>query len=372
MTYYFVQNNERKGPYELEELKAMGVITPDTLVWTNGMPDWAKASEVADMHGILNELNQAAAATDYSAYQPQPDPVQPQYQEPVQPQYQEPVQPQYQEPVQPQYQEPVQPQYQEPVQPQYQEPVQPQYQEPVQPQYQEPVQPQYQQPMQPQYQQPMQPQYQQPMQPQYQQPYQQPYEAPKKKKSKAWLWILLGLIVALVAAMAITNPGKRDHVKEIEKEMTKLFDEAGSEVSAIMGMMSSKIGPMLENELEYHNYVLFSTVTDKNGERLSWGLFGNVWANLDKDGKTLKELKESIDKLKNLGGSLGTTPTDSDSDYATDDDDAVATTPGDNEIPDQGDIVNQEDLDKLNDELNRADDELNDALNELQREIDKL
>ena len=324
MTYYFVQNNERKGPYELEELKAMGVITPDTLVWTNGMPDWAKASEVADMHGILNELNQAAAATDYSAYQPQPDPVQPQYQEPVQPQYQEPVQPQYQ------------------------------------------------QPMQPQYQQPMQPQYKQPMQPQYQQPYQQPYEAPKKKKSKAWLWILIGLIVALVAAMAITNPGKRDHVKEIEKEMTKLFDEAGSEVSAIMGMMSSKIGPMLENELEYHNYVLFSTVTDKNGERLSWGLFGNVWANLDKDGKTLKELKESIDKLKNLGGSLGTTPTDSDSDYATDDDDAVATTPGDNEIPDLGDIVNQEDLDKLNDELNRADDELNDALNELQREIDKL
>ena len=127
MTYYFVSNNERKGPYELEELKAMGVITPDTLVWTNGMPDWVKASEVADMHGILYAPDPTVAANDYAAYQPQPEPVQPEATM-AQPQYQEPVQPQYQEPVQPQYQEPVQPQYQEPVQPQYQQPAQPQYQ----------------------------------------------------------------------------------------------------------------------------------------------------------------------------------------------------------------------------------------------------
>ena len=87
--YYIGKNNQQTGPFEVNQLLANG-LTPDTLVWCQGMASWEKAKNVPELMGLFV-------------------PQQPQYQ---QPQYQAP-QPQYQ---QPQYQ---QPQYQ---QPQYQQP----------------------------------------------------------------------------------------------------------------------------------------------------------------------------------------------------------------------------------------------------------
>lgn len=83
------------GPYPLEQLLSYG-LTPDSLVWCNGMPGWQKAIEVPEVAALFA-------------------PQQPQYQAP-QPQYQQPApQPQYQAP-QPQYQQPAyqQPAYQQP------------------------------------------------------------------------------------------------------------------------------------------------------------------------------------------------------------------------------------------------------------------
>ena len=96
--YYIGKNNERLGPFPVEQLIANG-ITPDTLVWCTGMPGWAKAKDVPEVAEL---------------FAPQ-QPPQPQYAPPAQdygqPQYQAP-QPQYQ---QPQYQQPQygyqQPQY---------------------------------------------------------------------------------------------------------------------------------------------------------------------------------------------------------------------------------------------------------------------
>lgn len=102
--YYIGKNNQRLGPFPVEQLIANG-ITPDTLVWCQGMPGWQKAIEVPEVAAL------------FAPQQPQPDyTVQAQsYQQPApQPQYQ---QPQYQQP-QPQYAQP-QPQY---AQPQYQQP----------------------------------------------------------------------------------------------------------------------------------------------------------------------------------------------------------------------------------------------------------
>ena len=171
--------------------------------------------------------------------------------------------------------------------------------------------------------------------------------------------------------MAITNPSAKDHMKAIQKEMSNAISQAsgemGAEMGAVMSMMGDKLAPMLEKQLDYHNYVFFSTVTDKNGERLSWGLFGNVWAHLDEEG--LKKLQESMDSLKNIGGSLGegldntTDESSSDNSSVFGDSSSVATTPNDDEIPG---------LDELGRELDKADQELNDALDELQREIDRL
>ena len=99
--YFLGKNNQRLGPFPLEQLLANG-LTPDTLVWCEGMPGWQKANEVPEVAALF--------APQQQQYQ-QPQYQQPQYQQP-QPQYQQPAyqQPQYQ---QPQYQQPAyqQPQY---------------------------------------------------------------------------------------------------------------------------------------------------------------------------------------------------------------------------------------------------------------------
>ena len=102
--YFFVKDNQKMGPVPAGELLQNGV-GPDTLVWTEGLPDWVPASGLIELQPLFAP---AAPAQPAAPVAPQA-PAAPQYQQP-QPQYQ---QPQYQ---QPQYQ---QPQYQ---QPQYQQP----------------------------------------------------------------------------------------------------------------------------------------------------------------------------------------------------------------------------------------------------------
>ena len=93
--YYLAKDGQRIGPLSVEQLLQNG-LTPESLVWTDGMTDWAPAGNIAELANAM-----APAPAPQPVQQPQP-----QYQQP-QPQYQ---QPQYQ---QPQYQ---QPQYQQPYQ----------------------------------------------------------------------------------------------------------------------------------------------------------------------------------------------------------------------------------------------------------------
>ena len=95
--YYIGKNNQRKGPFPLEQLIANG-ITPDTLVWCSGMPGWKRAIDVPEV-AVL--------------FAPQ-QPPQPQYAPPVQ-DYQQP----YQQPYQQQQYGYQQPQYQQPPYGQY-------------------------------------------------------------------------------------------------------------------------------------------------------------------------------------------------------------------------------------------------------------
>lgn len=46
--YYYLHNNEQRGPVTLEQLLALN-ISRDTLVWTEGMVDWKPASQVRDL-----------------------------------------------------------------------------------------------------------------------------------------------------------------------------------------------------------------------------------------------------------------------------------------------------------------------------------
>lgn len=55
MEYYILVNNVKQGPFQKEELIQKG-ITGNTLVWCAGMSDWKKASEVADLTDILQQM----------------------------------------------------------------------------------------------------------------------------------------------------------------------------------------------------------------------------------------------------------------------------------------------------------------------------
>ena len=79
MANYYLSNGggERQGPFREEDLLRNG-MTPDSLVWCNGMPGWQRASEVPEL-------------AQYFVSQPIVPPIQQQY--PRYPQY--PQAPQY-------------------------------------------------------------------------------------------------------------------------------------------------------------------------------------------------------------------------------------------------------------------------------------
>lgn len=99
--YYLVKDGQRVGPLAIDQLTQYG-LTPETLVWTDGMTDWVQASQIPEVAALLAPKPAPAPAP---APQPAPAPAPQPVQQP-QPQYQAP-QPQYQQP-QPQYQQPYQ------------------------------------------------------------------------------------------------------------------------------------------------------------------------------------------------------------------------------------------------------------------------
>jgi hypothetical protein len=95
--YYLIINQKQTGPIADEKLLEAG-MTPDTYVWTAGMPDWKKASEVAALQPILSAYY--AAKTPNQNIPPQPNFGQ---QQPQQPNYGQQQQPNYGQPQQPNY-----------------------------------------------------------------------------------------------------------------------------------------------------------------------------------------------------------------------------------------------------------------------------
>lgn len=74
-TYYIVENNQQAGPFTLDQLAAKG-ISPETNVWTDGMANWAPASQVSELQALF-----APEPAPQPAPQPQAAPQpQPQYQ----------------------------------------------------------------------------------------------------------------------------------------------------------------------------------------------------------------------------------------------------------------------------------------------------
>lgn len=53
MKYFISVNGQQQGPFEESELLANG-ITPNTLVWTEGMPEWEPANQIAELQHLFN------------------------------------------------------------------------------------------------------------------------------------------------------------------------------------------------------------------------------------------------------------------------------------------------------------------------------
>lgn len=49
--YYVAEGGSKSGPFSIDELKTKN-ITRDTLVWTEGMGDWRRAGDLAELSGL--------------------------------------------------------------------------------------------------------------------------------------------------------------------------------------------------------------------------------------------------------------------------------------------------------------------------------
>jgi hypothetical protein len=73
----------------------------------------------------------------------------------------------------------------------------------------------------------------------------------------------LGVIALIVIIALVTNPSRDTHLEEIRDEQTV--------VGSALTIAADQLGAF-----EYHNYLIFSTVT-LDEDTVSVGLFGQVW-----------------------------------------------------------------------------------------------
>lgn len=53
MDYFFIENGQQKGPFAAEILVNLDKLTPQTLVWCEGMADWKPAIEVEEIRQLM-------------------------------------------------------------------------------------------------------------------------------------------------------------------------------------------------------------------------------------------------------------------------------------------------------------------------------
>jgi len=68
--WYLIQNNMQVGPVDETQLASIG-LTPETLVWREGMNEWLPASQVPDLRHFFNGATPPPNPQGTSYYQPQ-------------------------------------------------------------------------------------------------------------------------------------------------------------------------------------------------------------------------------------------------------------------------------------------------------------
>lgn len=245
MEFFIIdRNGQQAGPFSFDQLVQKG-ISPETLVWKQGMADWAPAWKVEDLKAVLeaveaNQSNQNA-----------------QKQEGVLQDFQQQGANQ---------------------------------QQAQQQDYQKAQQEAYQQGF----------QQGAAMNSNFQQ-------QPKKKTSHFAMKMVIGLIIFILAIFAVTNPSADAHKEKVRTEASKAVEKAvgstdnnffSQALRSVAKMMAGSVMDEAMNQLfEYHNYIVCSTGSvEFNGKphTVSFGILGNVYTmNADDMVKAL----ESADNL---------------------------------------------------------------------------
>lgn len=245
MEFFIIDHNgQQAGPFSFDQLVQKG-ISPETLVWKQGMADWAPAWKVEDLRAVLeaveaNQSNQNA-----------------QKQEGVLQDFQQQGANQ---------------------------------QQAQQQDYQKAQQEAYQQGFQ-----------------QGAAMHSNFQQQPKKKTSHFAIKMVIGLIIFILAIFAITNPSADAHKEKVRTEASKAVEKAvgstdnnffSQALRSVAKMMAGSMMDEAMNQLfEYHNYIVCSTGSvEFNGKphTVSFGILGNVYTmNADDMVKAL----ESADNL---------------------------------------------------------------------------
>lgn len=243
MEFFIIDHNgQQAGPFSFDQLVQKG-ISPETLVWKQGMADWAPAWKVEELRAVLEAIE--ANQSNQNA----------QKQEGVQQGFQQGANQQAQ---------------------------QQDYQKAQQEAYQQGFQQGA------------------AMNSNFQQ-------QPKKKTSHFAMKMVIGLIIFILAIFAITNPSADAHKEKVRTEASKAVEKAvgstdnnffSQALRSVAKMMAGSMMDEAMNQLfEYHNYIVCSTGSvDFNGKphTVSFGILGNVYTmNADDMVKAL----ESADNL---------------------------------------------------------------------------
>lgn len=252
MEFFIIDHNgQQAGPFSLDQLVQKG-ISPETLVWKQGMADWTPAWKVEELKAVLEaaEANQSNQSNQSNQNVQKQEGVQQDFQQQG-------------------------------------------FQQGANQQQD----------------------YQKAQQEAYQQGFQQGaamnsnfQQQPKKKKTSHFaMKMVIGLIIFILAIFAITNPSADAHKEKVRTEASKAVEKAvgstdnnffSQALRSVAKMMAGSVMDEAMNQLfEYHNYIVCSTGSvEFNGKphTVSFGILGNVYTmNADDMVKAL----ESADNL---------------------------------------------------------------------------
>lgn len=335
MEFFIIdRNGQQAGPFSFDQLVQKG-ISPETLVWKQGMADWTPAWKVEELRAVLeaveaNQSNQNA-----------------------------------------------------------------QKQEGVQQDFQQQGANQ-QQAQQEAYQKAHQQDYQKAQQEAFQQGFQQGaamnsnFQQQPKKKSHFAMKLVIGLIIFILAIFAITNPSADAHKEKVRTEASKAVEKAvgstdnnffSQALRSVAKMMAGSMMDEAMNQLfEYHNYIVCSTGSvDFNGKQhtVSFGILDNVYTmNADDMVKAL----ESADNLhieESESNVSSDTPTmdSSDSEDQTDSDEGSFSTRMQKKLEEKARLAFDKAADKVSkkveEKINQKLDETTDS-SSIEKVIDKI